>query len=109
MSSRLLRVWTTLVAVSILPGTVSAAALTRADVEPFLDGIISQRLESDDIAGAAIAIVKDGEVILEKGYGYADVARKIPVSPEETLFGIASMSMSAATWISSSRELSWSQ
>jgi len=92
MSSRLLRVWTTLVAVSILPGTVSAAALTRADVEPFLDGIISQRLDRDDIAGAAIAIVKDGDVLLEKGYGYADVARKIPVSPEETLFGIASIS-----------------
>jgi CubicO group peptidase (beta-lactamase class C family) len=92
MSSRLLRVWTTLATISILPGTVSAAALTRADVEPFLDGIISQRLERDDIAGAAIAIVKDGDVLLEKGYGYADVARKIPVSPEETLFGIASIS-----------------
>src|SRR5690242_1221956 len=92
MSGWLLRFWTALLTISILPGTVAAAALSRADVEPFLDGIMSQRLERDDIAGAAIAIVKDGDVLLQKGYGYADVARKVPVSPQKTLFGIASIS-----------------
>jgi CubicO group peptidase (beta-lactamase class C family) len=70
----------------------SATPMTRADVETFVDGIMSQRLERDDIAGAAIAIVKDGSVLFEKGYGYADVAKKTPVSPDETLFSIASIS-----------------
>jgi CubicO group peptidase (beta-lactamase class C family) len=81
-----------LVMMSTLPGTLSAAVLTRVDVEAFFDGIMSQRLERDDIAGAAVAVVKDGDALFEKGYGYADVGRKIPASPDNTLFGVASIS-----------------
>jgi CubicO group peptidase (beta-lactamase class C family) len=81
-----------LMLMSSLSGTLWAADLTRADAEAFFDGIMSQRLERDDIAGAAAVVVKDGAVLFEKGYGYADVARKIPVSPDTTLFGIASIS-----------------
>ena len=38
------------------------------------------------IAGAAVAVVKNGEIFLSRGYGYADLARKIKVNPESTLF-----------------------
>jgi CubicO group peptidase (beta-lactamase class C family)/uncharacterized membrane protein YidH (DUF202 family) len=86
------RAWTALAVVFVLPLRVSAAEITHADLAAFFDGVLSQRLERDDIAGAAVAVVKDGEVLLEKGYGYADVAKKVPVSPQETVFGIASIS-----------------
>lgn len=69
-----------------------AHALTAADVEAFLEGIVPLQLERDDIAGATVAIVKDGKLLFAKGYGYADVAAKKPVSAEETLFRPGSVS-----------------
>jgi len=66
--------------------------LTAADVEAFLDGIVPLQLERDDIAGATVAVVKDGKLLFAKGYGYADVEKKKRVSPEETLFRPGSVS-----------------
>ncbi len=66
--------------------------LTAADVEAFLDGIVPLQLEQQDVAGATIAIVKDGKLFFAKGYGYADVAQKKPVVAEETLFRPGSVS-----------------
>lgn len=60
--------------------------MTAADVGAFLDGIIPQQLAREDIAGATIAIVKDGKLLFAKGYGYADAANKKPVVAEETIF-----------------------
>lgn len=66
--------------------------LTATDVETFLDGIVPLQLAQQDIAGATVAIVKDGKLLFAKGYGYADVKNKKPVSPEETLFRPGSVS-----------------
>src|SRR5437868_9614461 len=52
----------------------TAHDMTSADVEAFLDGLMPLQLEQNDVAGAVVAIVKDGKVLLVKGYGYADVA-----------------------------------
>ncbi|MGI8542364.1 MAG: serine hydrolase [Aridibacter sp.] len=60
--------------------------MTASDVGAFLDGIIPQQLAREDIAGATIAIVKDGKILFAKGYGYADVKNKKPVVAEETIF-----------------------
>lgn len=62
------------------------------EVEAFLDGFIYQEMKNNHIPGAAIAIVKDGEVFLTKGYGYANVEKQIPVDPDRTLFRVASLS-----------------
>lgn len=66
--------------------------LTAADLEAFLDGIIPQQLARENIAGAAVSVVKDGKLLFAKGYGYSDVAAKKPVSAEETLFRPGSVS-----------------
>lgn len=66
--------------------------MTKEDIEPFIDGFMGQRLLRDDIAGAVVAVVKDGSVLFEKAYGYADMEKKIPVEADRTLFGIASIS-----------------
>ena len=42
------------------------------------------------IAGAAVAVVKDGKLFFTKGYGYKDIEHGIPVDPEETMFRIGS-------------------
>ena len=63
-----------------------AREMTAADVETFLDGIVPLQLRQDDIAGATISVVRDGKLLFAKGYGYADVEKKKPVSAQETLF-----------------------
>jgi CubicO group peptidase (beta-lactamase class C family) len=52
-------------------------ALTREDLEPFLDALIPSQLQNRNIAGAVVAVVKDDQVLLEKGYGYSDFSMKL--------------------------------
>lgn len=66
--------------------------LTAQDLEAFLDGVVPFQLESADIAGATISVVKDGKLLFAKGYGYADYEKKKPVSAQETLFRPGSVS-----------------
>ena len=73
--------------------------MTADDVGAFLDGIMPQQLQREDIAGAVISVVKDGKVLFAKGYGYSDVEKKTPVSPDNTLFRPGSISK-LFTWTS---------
>jgi len=66
--------------------------MTAPDIEAFLDGLTPIELHRQDIAGAVIAIVKDGKVLFAKGYGYADVEKRKPVLPDGTLFRPGSIS-----------------
>jgi len=70
--------------------------LTADDLGAFFDGMIPQQIGHADIAGAVIAVVKDGKLLYAKGYGYADVAKKIPVDPETTMFRPGSISKTFA-------------
>jgi CubicO group peptidase (beta-lactamase class C family) len=70
----------------------AARALTREDLAPWLDGFLNYALPRGDIAGAVVVVVKDGEVLVQKGYGYADVEKKTPVDAERTLFRPGSVS-----------------
>jgi CubicO group peptidase (beta-lactamase class C family) len=73
-------------------------ALNKADLEAWLDGLMPYALQRGDVAGAVVTVVKDGQPILEKGYGYADVAKKTPVTPD-TMFRPGSVSK-LFTWTS---------
>lgn len=63
----------------------AAHALDAADLEAWLDGRVPYSLTSGDIAGAVVLVVKDGKVLLQKGYGVSDVATKAPMDPQSTL------------------------
>ena len=65
--------------------------LTRPDIEAWLDGYVPWAIARDDIAGAVVVVVKDGGVLFQKGYGFADVARRIPVDADRTLFRTGSV------------------
>lgn len=62
-----------------------AYPLAVNDLEPWLDGRMSYALKAGNIAGVVVTVVKDGKVLLQKGYGYADVAGKVPMDPTKTL------------------------
>lgn len=76
------------------PSAPSAGApvLTREDAEAWLDGIMPYALANGDIAGAVVVVVKDGRILVQKGYGYADLEKRAPVDPENTLFRPGSVS-----------------
>ena len=69
-----------------------APALTKVDVDAWLDGFIPYALHSGDVAGAEIVVVKDGQILTARGYGFADVEKRIPVDPARTLFRPGSVS-----------------
>src|SRR5690606_27086804 len=74
------------------PEAGGVPALTSTDAEAWLDGFFPYALAAGDIAGAVVVVVKDGEVLLQKGYGHADLAEGTPVDPVATLFRPGSVS-----------------
>ena len=73
--------------------------LEASDLAPFFDGIVPLQLERSDVAGASVLVMQNGAVLLEKGYGFADLKSKKPVDPATTLFRLASISK-LFTWVS---------
>jgi CubicO group peptidase (beta-lactamase class C family) len=70
----------------------SKPALTAEDLAAWLDGYVPYALKTGDIAGAVVVVVQDGQILVERGYGFADVARRTPVDPKRTLFRQGSVS-----------------
>src|SRR3712207_8911043 len=62
-----------------------------AELEAFLDELLGKEMEENHIPGAAVSVVKDGELFLAKGYGDADLENGIRVDPEQTVFAIGSV------------------
>ena len=56
---------------------------------PEVDAAIQRTLETFEVPGIAVTVVKDGKVVLAKGYGVRKLGERAPVTPD-TLFGIAS-------------------
>src|ERR1700678_3194027 len=70
----------------------TGVALTAQDVNTWLDGYMPYAVHTADIAGAVVAVVKDGTILTERGFGYSDVAKRTPVDPKLTLFRPGSVS-----------------
>jgi CubicO group peptidase (beta-lactamase class C family) len=70
----------------------SPSQLTQRDAEAWFDGVLPASLRAHDIAGAVVVVVKDGQILLTKGYGFSDAAERKPVDPDQTLFRAASVS-----------------
>ncbi|MFD0587456.1 serine hydrolase [Paenibacillus sp. GCM10027627] len=98
-------------AASIMAAVISVSALSAADgvkanayagngpkdaqeVQAFVDAFFKRPDIKKHLAGAAVAVVGDNKVLLNKGYGYADLEAKRPVNPDETIFRVASVSKS---------------
>ncbi|HEY3890213.1 MAG TPA: serine hydrolase domain-containing protein, partial [Caulobacteraceae bacterium] len=91
-----------------LPAQVSGARLAPgtpippAELEAFVDGVVRQAMASRHIAGVAVSVVQGGQVVLDKGYGFAGPGR--PVDPNTTLFRVGSISKTF-TWIALMKEV----
>ncbi|QOS98392.1 serine hydrolase [Brevibacterium sp. JNUCC-42] len=61
------------------------------EVEAFADQILADKMKKFNVNGSNFVVVKDGKVVVNKGYGYADKEKKTPVD-KNTVFQIASVS-----------------
>jgi CubicO group peptidase (beta-lactamase class C family) len=75
-----------------------APAIPAAQLEAFVDGVVREAMAQRHIAGVAVSIVQNGQVVLAKGYGAARVDPWRPVDPTRTLFRLGDVSQ-AFTWI----------
>ncbi len=76
--------------IGLLTFKVDAAAEER--LVDIVDQFIQENMEQKHVPGLVISVVKDGELILKKGFGYADLEKNIEVDPNQTLFRIESVS-----------------
>ena len=72
------------------PTTIPMTGTAVPELASF-DRVITDLMKKWGIPGGAIAVVKDGRLVLARGYGYADVQANTPVAPD-ALFRIASVS-----------------
>ncbi len=68
--------------------TASAAAPVALDPAQ-LDAWVEQVRDRFEVPGIAVAVVQDGQVLLERGWGVREIGKPAPVD-EHTLFAIAS-------------------
>jgi len=75
-----------------ITSTSTDTALTTASVTAFLNEFFAEEAIQEMAPGAAVVVVKNGQVLAEKGYGYADVDSKRKVDPKNDVFRMASVS-----------------
>jgi CubicO group peptidase (beta-lactamase class C family) len=66
--------------------------LTKGDVDAWLDGYMPYALKSGDIPGAVVVVVKGGQPLTMRGFGYADLKNNKSVDADLTLFRPGSVS-----------------
>ena len=74
------------------PGQAQGVALTATDVNAWLDGFVPYAISRGDIPGAVVVVVKDGQIVAQRGYGFANLAKRTRVDPRSTLFRPGSIS-----------------
>jgi len=74
------------------PTSLGGHALSISDLTSFFDGLIPYAFEQGDIAGGEVAVVKRDRIVFAKGYGFADVGSREPISVDNTLFRPGSIS-----------------
>ena len=76
----------------VTPATAGTHDLNKQDVDAWLDGYMPYSLKAGAIPGAVVVVVKAGQVLTQRGYGYSDLKTGKPVDPELTLFRPGSVS-----------------
>ena len=85
-----------LLAIVAVSAAIAMAATQRAaSAEDFsaVDDLMTRLMSAEHVPGAALALIKDGQIVLEKGYGFRDLSTRAPVTAT-TLFNIGSISKS---------------
>ena len=63
----------TLALLAFIPAALDAQIHDRGDLVAALDSAARAHVEHDMVAGVSVAVVRGGDTLLERGYGYADL------------------------------------
>ena len=69
-----------------------------AVLETFIDGVVQPLMKNNNSPSGTVAIMRGGELIFAKGYGFQDVEKQVPVDPFTTMFRPGSTSK-LFTWV----------
>ncbi|MGO1069943.1 serine hydrolase domain-containing protein [Lysobacter sp. CA199] len=73
-------------------GRAPTPVVSAPDLEAYADGLVPAALTRGGLAGAVAVVVKDGQMVLAKGYGYADREQRKPMDANRTLVRPGSIS-----------------
>ncbi len=76
---------------AILTATSTLAAELSSETKAAIDATIGELMEKLNVPGLSAAIVVDGQLAYERGYGQADIENNVPATPE-TVYRLASIS-----------------
>lgn len=62
----------------------------KKEIESFADPLFEEKMKKYNVNGSSFVVVHDGKVVVNKGYGYADKEKNIPVT-KDTVFQIGSV------------------
>jgi CubicO group peptidase (beta-lactamase class C family) len=62
------------------------------EMQAFFSPLVQEELDQHRATAIAIAVVRDGQVLFARGYGYADARRRVPIDVETTPFRVGSIS-----------------
>nr|WP_254797735.1 beta-lactamase family protein [Bacillus sp. N35-10-4] len=72
--------------------TVVPIILNPKDVEAFTNKVIPEKMKKENAAGVALVVVKDNQILFQKGFGFSDKEKNTPIDPKKTVFRLASIS-----------------
>ena len=78
--------------------------LDSVSLGAWLDSLVPRALKDGDIAGAVVVVVKDGRILLGRGFGFADVGRQVPMDPDRTVIPVGSVSK-LFTWTAAMQQV----
>jgi len=79
-----------------VPGSTSdfqeTGSVNPVELAAFMDSLMTEEMARERIPGAGFVFVQNGQVVLQRGYGFADVARRRRVIPDSTIWRVGSIS-----------------
>jgi CubicO group peptidase (beta-lactamase class C family) len=76
----------------VVKGPQSTASIDPVELAAFVDSFMTARMASERIPGADFVFVRNGRVLVTRGYGLARVDQPRPVLPESTIWRVGSIS-----------------
>jgi CubicO group peptidase (beta-lactamase class C family) len=80
------------------PPPPRGAPLSAPELQAFIDGAFKEAMARDHVAGAVVAVVQNGQLLAERGYGVASLSPRRAMDPRATLVRLGSTSQ-IFTWI----------
>jgi CubicO group peptidase (beta-lactamase class C family) len=77
---------------SCLPSVMDASNIQKtSEVEKVVDNVVEKEMNNLHVPGVAVVVTKGDEVLLSKGYGYADLEKKRKLDAKTTIMRAGSL------------------